>query len=428
MGDRISKVQRWLDLLTYLLGRRTPASVDQVMESVPAYRPRWRGGDETERASVRRVFEHDKRELRELGIPIETVDRVTEFGTNRGKAYVLAPGDFYLPYLQLLREASDDGSDARSDGEEGAAAAASRCATRDRCRAGKVEVGAEEARLAVDALRCVAELPGSPFAPEARSALRKLTFDLGPEVDGEGPFLHVAPGAVETEVAGTVRELLSAVEHGEWLRFEYLGISRNRPTSRHVAPYALFFRHGRWYLVGHDSGREDVRVFRVDRMEDVERESGGGGSPEFEIPPDFDAGAFLHRRAWELGERDPREVRVLFRYPASLHAKRGGWGRVVAEHADGSAIRRFSVVRKGPFLRWLLTFRGRAEILRPKDLRKELASLARRTAAVHGSRRAPDGRQKASGAGRPGRTRPPSRKDAAPGGKESGRMPGERER
>ena len=43
-----------------------------------------------------------------------------------------------------------------------------------------LELTPDDARLAMDALRRVAELPDSPFAAEARSALAKLRFDLEP--------------------------------------------------------------------------------------------------------------------------------------------------------------------------------------------------------------------------------------------------------
>ena len=73
MPENISKVQRWLDLIAYLVGRHFPVPVEELMERLPAYARDFRGGDETARASVRRKFERDKDELRDAGIPIETV-------------------------------------------------------------------------------------------------------------------------------------------------------------------------------------------------------------------------------------------------------------------------------------------------------------------------------------------------------------------
>ena len=37
--EKITKAQRWLDLIACLLGRRRPMTVEQIFEAVPAYRP-----------------------------------------------------------------------------------------------------------------------------------------------------------------------------------------------------------------------------------------------------------------------------------------------------------------------------------------------------------------------------------------------------
>ena len=37
MSESITKTQRWLDLLSFLLGRRVPVPVEEIMERVPAY-------------------------------------------------------------------------------------------------------------------------------------------------------------------------------------------------------------------------------------------------------------------------------------------------------------------------------------------------------------------------------------------------------
>jgi hypothetical protein len=99
----ISKTQRWLDLIAYLAGRRVPVTVEQLMEGIPAYAEKWVEGSEKDRASVRRTFERDKDELRELGIPIETVQYRINYGAEETLAYRVARKDFYLPYLELLR-------------------------------------------------------------------------------------------------------------------------------------------------------------------------------------------------------------------------------------------------------------------------------------------------------------------------------------
>lgn len=62
-----TKTQRLLDLIAFLMGRRVPVTVEEIMEGVPAYAAPWRSEDETARASARRAFERDKALEREEG-------------------------------------------------------------------------------------------------------------------------------------------------------------------------------------------------------------------------------------------------------------------------------------------------------------------------------------------------------------------------
>ena len=262
----ISKTQRWLDLIAFLVQRRYPVSIDQIMEAVPAYTPKWTSGSETDRESARRMFERDKDELRALGMPLETLEYNIECGTEITEGYTLSSRDFYLPYLRIVGEESGERRGGKS--------------------AGQVEIDREDAATAVDALRRVADLPGFGLAEEARSALRKVAFDL--EVDDlEGaPVLYVdRPGTAE--MRDRMALLTQAVRSRKKVRFRYHGIYRGEPTQRDVAPYGLLFQHGHWYFIGHDDLRDDVRVFRLGRMEDVEVNRKAAKTPDYEVPCGF---------------------------------------------------------------------------------------------------------------------------------------------
>ena len=89
MTDKITKTQRLLDLIAFLVGRRYPVAIDEVMEGVPAYCDRWANGSTTDRDSIRRIFQRDKDALRELGIPIETVSYVVGHTDEKTKGYRL---------------------------------------------------------------------------------------------------------------------------------------------------------------------------------------------------------------------------------------------------------------------------------------------------------------------------------------------------
>ena len=217
MPSAPTKLQRWLDIIAYLVGRRLPVSADELMRSVPAYAARWESDDPTQHESARRGFERDKDELRRLGIPIRTVKYNTRDEPEAQEGYVIERRDFYLPYLKLVQQTP---AEPQYTG---------------RSRAATVEIQERDAPLALDALRRVAEVPGFPLAREARSAFRKLAFDLDPhafELRSEVLFME-PPGAAD--LADRLRTLSDALLAHKTVSFRYHGIYRGEETARTVA-------------------------------------------------------------------------------------------------------------------------------------------------------------------------------------------------
>jgi proteasome accessory factor B len=387
MPEPITKTQRWLDLIAFLIGRRLPVSVEQIMEGVPAYAAKWEAGDDTDRAvrraSVRRTFERDKDELRELGIPLETVSFSIHHGEEYQEGYRLARKDFYLPYLKIVSEAEGiPGPSIRTKRRESPQEPPQRGTPRR--GVADLSLTPPEAGAALDAFYRASDLPSFPYASEARSAFRKLSGDFDLEGFRPPPILHADRPEAES-VRASMRTLSGALDARKRVTFIYHGIHRDEDTERDVAPYGLAFQGGHWYLVGHDALRDGMRVFRVSRMGDPSPNRSKPHTPDYEIPSDFRVSELLGREAWELGSADEGEVEahVHFRFPVSLWAARNRHGMLKAEQPDGSAVRAFNVRQVNPFLRWLLTFEGDAELLSPPDLRTQLRELARDVAAIY---------------------------------------------
>jgi proteasome accessory factor B len=370
----ITKTQRWLDLIAFLVKRHFPVAVDDIMEAVPAYRGKWRSERESDRAAVRRMFERDKDELRAAGIPMETVQYSIEHGAEQAVGYRLAARDFYLPYLRIASRAVGEGGEGGEGGGGGAAGATARSRTLD--------LEPAQAALAADALHRVAELPASPFVREARSALARLAFDLDLDAFGTSPVLF-ADAHTTGGVRETLRLLTEAVRRRKRVRFRYHGIHRGQPTDRDVAPHGLLYNHGHWYLIGHDATRDAMRVFRLGRMEAPEVGDAGAG-PDFDPDPAFDVADYARREPWELGHEQPLPCDVRFDFPLSLWAERNGHGTPVRELTGGATVRRFQVRQIDPFLRWLQSFAGDAVVVEPSELRHAQADMARQTLDVYG--------------------------------------------
>jgi proteasome accessory factor B len=189
------------------------------------------------------------------------------------------------------------------------------------------------------------------------------------------------PGAAE--VLETLRVLSDALLARKRVRFQYEGIRTGEATERDVAPYGLFFCRD-WYLVGHDATRDALRVFRIARMDEARPNRAAPKTPDYEIPAEFQLKEYLHRDAWALDEdAEPLWAQVRFSFPASAWAERNDEGELISEAANGSALRQFAVYRTGPFLRWVLSLAGDAEIVEPPELQAELARMAGETAALY---------------------------------------------
>src|SRR5512142_1088452 len=208
-------------------------SVEEIGLLVDGYEP----GDTPERqAAFRRMFERDKDDLRELGIPLETG---SDSAWDDELGYRIRPGDYALPDIAL-------------DADEAAA------------------------------LGLAARLWSSASLADASArAVRKLAAggaQTRPGPDGLEPRVDATEPAFEP--------CLAAVRSGRAVRFPYRRTGDQEPTGRHVEPWGVVSWHGRWYLVGHDLDRGAPRVFRLSRVAGPVRAVGPAGAVR--VPPDVD--------------------------------------------------------------------------------------------------------------------------------------------
>ena len=93
------RAERLVNLVIALLGTRQYVTAAKIRATVPGYEP----DDGTARAdeAFKRMFERDKAELREMGVPLET-GRTSVFDTEDG--YRIARADYELPEITLTGE------------------------------------------------------------------------------------------------------------------------------------------------------------------------------------------------------------------------------------------------------------------------------------------------------------------------------------
>ncbi|TAM92361.1 MAG: YafY family transcriptional regulator [Jatrophihabitans sp.] len=122
----------------------------------------------------------------------------------------------------------------------------------------------EEALVLVVALRTLAEIPGMASSDAVQRALAKVEAAAGGAV---------ADSTVTIELDAIQRlqpVLQRSLAERRALALRYYTAARNETTERMVDPLRMFDADGRSYLEAWCRSAEGVRVFRVDRIEDVQ--------------------------------------------------------------------------------------------------------------------------------------------------------------
>ncbi len=255
------KTERLLNLVICLLHTRRFLSVQEIRAAVPGY-------EQDTEESFRRMFERDKEELRELGVPLETGTDSHAHDDEPG--YRIARRDYELPAISL-------------EPDEAAA------------------------------LGLAARLwQSAPLAGATGTALLKLR--------AAGVEAVRAPAALEPRVGASepaFESALRAVQEGRRVVFDYRASGVAAPQQRHVEPWGVVSWRGRWYLVGHDADRGAERVFRLSRIVGT---VAGVGEPGAVVPPE---GVDLRAMAGRMATEEPRETaRVSLRPGAGWELRR----------------------------------------------------------------------------------------------------------
>ncbi|GAA2338695.1 YafY family protein [Dactylosporangium salmoneum] len=296
-------------------------------------RREWGGAALAERLEVSaRTVRNDVDRLRRLGYRIESVP-------GPGGGYRLGPGNA-LPPLLL----DDDEAVAVAVGLRAAAA-------------GSV-AGIEDASLRA-LTKLERTLPGR-LRPRV-DALRSATVSAA----GGGP-------AVDLE---TLTRIASAAHAHERLRFTYAAHD-GQGSERDVEPHTLVYTGRRWYLLAWDTGRDDWRTFRADR---IRPHPPGAHAPRFlpREPPGGDVAAHVLRGVTAAPFR--YKVRIRFAAPAAVIAERSTptSGRITDLGAEGCELATGSDSLHDLAI-YLSKFDVPFTVLDPPELREFLHGLARR--------------------------------------------------
>jgi proteasome accessory factor B len=322
-GDpKVLKLERQLNLVSYLLSARAPVPFSDIRGKVVGY------DDDATPDAVEKRFDRDKADLRAIGVNIEYVAQ-----DDYGRAgYVIDPRGYFLRQTKLEPE--------------------------------------DAMLLAV--LQRTVGLVDDALSRNLKSALAKLTIDsqLPEPLRASVAEQHLLtmgrpgrdPGRAHVALLG------EAIGRRRRVSFRYQKVDESRASPRTVRPYGLGLVDGNWHLVGHDEGRKGQRTFRLDRVRGkvtvVDRQDGA-----YEVPAEFDISAHIEQEEFEIGTGAEVEVVVALDEVATwlMERRRRGAGDLTVLD-DGRGLFRVSIRNEEGLFRWLAELGQHARLESPARL------------------------------------------------------------
>lgn len=210
-------------------------------------------------------------------------------------------------------------------------------------------------------LRSLDSVSGSHYYSQLMEKLKAGSSDF---ISGRDSILIDLSSWYKESVSPKVTLIQEAIENRQIVSFRYFAPEKD--SVRRVEPYYLIFKWSSWYLWGFCLEREDFRLFKLNRMDQLVRLKEHFAPREVPMP-DLSMDTLYPRDI---------EVQAVFEAESKWKLVEEFGPHCFRELPSGKLLFRERYSDEESLIVWLLTFGDKVEVLEPVSVREELLRIA----------------------------------------------------
>jgi predicted DNA-binding transcriptional regulator YafY len=224
--------------------------------------------------------------------------------------------------------------------------------------------------------RLLEPLAGTVIWDAAQRAMRKIRSGLGDDalryLEKLAALFHsTAIGASDyASRSEIIDQLMIAIEDRKIACITYRSMQSTEPITYDVYPYGLIYHRGSLYLVAFAPQHDEIRHYRIDRIDAVEIQT-----LQFTKPPNFDLKTHLNQ-SFGVFRRNGTPFRAKIRFSASVsrYIEEKHWhpSQRLTRERDGSLLLELTLTSLEELASWILSFGENAIVLEPQSLKEEV--------------------------------------------------------
>lgn len=220
----------------------------------------------------------------------------------------------------------------------------------------------KDMQMILAGLRSLDSVSGSQYYSRLMEKIKSGSSEF---VSGRDSILIDLSSWYKETIAPKVEMILEAIEERRQISFHYYAPGGD--GFRTIEPYYLIFKWSSWYVWGWCTARRDFRLFKLNRMEMLEKTETEFVPREVLLPDLSNQKIFpgkISVKALFAGEEKWRLVEEF-----GMHC--------FTEQEDGSLFFMTDYTDKESLLSWLLTFGDKVKVIEPAEVREELIRIAK---------------------------------------------------